>query len=64
MRKLISRWSYWLGIACLAITVVWWAGSAVGLGKQLAIGPQGQLVSYLSFFHASIAFFVTTIATT
>jgi hypothetical protein len=62
MEKLIASWSYWLGIACLVIAVVWRAGNAGGFWLPIALTP-GHTIWYLSFFHASILFFVTTIAT-
>ena len=62
MEKLIARWSYWLGIACLVITVIWRTANAFGLLLPF-IGPPGRAIWYLSFFHASILFFVSAIAT-
>lgn len=62
MEKLIARSSYWLGIACLLITVIWrvvnvfrsWSPSAV---------TSGQAIGHSAFLHASILFLVATIAT-
>jgi len=62
MEKLIARWSYWLGIACLVIAVMWrivnifwsWRSSASTTGP--GFGP-------LTFLHASILLLVATIAT-
>ena len=62
MKKLIARLSYWLGIACLVIAVIWRALNAFGFWLPLNVTP-GHTIWYLSFFHASILFFVTTIAT-
>jgi uncharacterized membrane protein YhaH (DUF805 family) len=62
MEKQIARWSYWLGIACLVIAVVWRTVNAFGVLLPINVTP-GHTVWYLSFFHASILFFVTTIAT-
>ncbi len=62
MEKHVIKWSYWLGIACLVIAVIWRAMNALGLLLPLTITP-GHTIWYLSFFHASILFFVTTIAT-
>ena len=61
MEKLIARWSYWLGIACLVIAVIWRGVNAFGLWLPVNVTP-GHTVWYLSFFHASILFFATTIA--
>lgn len=62
MEKLIARWSYWLGIACLVIAVAWRTVNAFGLWMPINVTP-GRSIWYWSFFHASILFFVTTIAT-
>jgi len=35
MEKRIATWSYWLGIACLLITIAWKAGNAFGLWRAL-----------------------------
>lgn len=63
MEKLIARWSYWLGLACLVIAVIWRAVNAFGFLLPLSVVP-GHTVWYLSFFHGSILFFVATIAST
>ena len=63
MEKQIGRYSYWLGIACLVIAVVWRILNAFGLWLPVNVTP-GHTVWYLSFFHGSILFFVATIATT
>ena len=61
MEKLIARWSYWLGIACLVIAVTWRAVNAFGLILPLTVVP-GHTIWYLSFFRGSILFFAATIA--
>ena len=63
MEKHIGRWSYWLGIACLAIGVVWRAVNALGVLAPPTAAP-GRPISYWSFYHGSILFLVTSIATT
>lgn len=63
MEKQIGRYSYWLGIACLVIAVVWRILNAFGLWLPVSVTP-GHTVWHLSFFHASILFLVTTTATT
>ena len=62
MEKLIARWSYWLGIACLIVAVLWRVLNAFGFWAPLIITP-GRTIWYLSFLHASILFFVAAIAT-
>jgi len=61
MEKLIARGSYWLGIACLVIAVIWrivnvfwsWHSSASTAGPSMG---------HLTFMHGSILFLVATIA--
>jgi hypothetical protein len=55
MEKLIARWNYWLGIACLVIAVTWRAVNAFGLILPLTVVP-GHTIWYLSFFRGSILF--------
>jgi hypothetical protein len=62
MEKLIAHVSYWLGLVCLFIAVIWRIVSAFGQ-LQSATVITGRTVWYVSFFHGSILFFVTTIAT-
>ncbi len=62
MEKLIARSSYGLGIACMVIAVIWRAVNALGFWLPMTVTP-GHTIWYLSFFHASILFFLTTIAT-
>lgn len=67
MEKLIARWSYWLGMACLVIAVIWkivdvfrsWHSSAAAAGAAATAGPIG----HAAFMHGSILFLVATIAT-
>jgi len=63
MEQRIASWSYWLGIACLVITMVWKGMITVGLGKapSLASLTSGE-ISYWSFYNASIVFFVASLA--
>jgi hypothetical protein len=61
MEKNIVQWSYWLGIACLVIALVWRGFNAFGLWLPMNVTP-GHSVWYMSFYKASLLFFVTTIA--
>jgi len=61
VEKLIVRWSYWLGILSLLIALVWRAFNALGMWQPLHI-VVGQSVYYMSFYKASLLFFVATIA--
>ena len=59
MEKLIARWSYWLGIASMVIALLWKTVSVFGWWLPSGISR----LTYLSFLHASILFFLTTVAT-
>jgi hypothetical protein len=61
MEKHIVHWSYWLGIACLVIALLWRAFSALGMWLPATITP-GNTVYYMSFYKASLLFFVAAIA--
>lgn len=65
MEKLIACWSYWLGVACLVISVICRAVYASAVWRTVTLGHTSWYLStlFLSFFHASILFFVVTIAT-
>jgi len=62
VEKHLVTWSYWLGIACFVIALVWRACNAVGmlLPKSMVTG---QTVSYMSFYKGGLLFFLLTIAT-
>ena len=59
MEKQVTQWSYWLGVTCLAIAVLWRALNALG------IGPPDVLkgVNYMSFYKGTLLLLVTSIAT-
>ena len=61
MEKHLVTWSYWLGIACFAIALLWKAWTAFGmlLPKSVLAGP----VSYMSFYKGGLLFFLMTVAT-
>jgi hypothetical protein len=63
MGKHIGRWSYWLGIACLVIALGWRAVGALGLLVPPSTAP-GRMISYWSFYHGSLLFLATSIAST
>jgi hypothetical protein len=61
MEKIIGRVSYWLGIASLVITLIWRGLNALHIGTPTTI-TTGQTVYYMSFYKASLLFFVGAIA--
>jgi len=62
MEKLIARWSYWAGIACLVIAVIWRIVNIFRSWQSSATTSE-PFIGHLAFFHASILFLVATIAT-
>jgi len=61
MEKLIARLTYWLGIACLVIAVIW---RIVNFFRTMQSPPgAGGPISHLAFMHGSVLFLVATIAT-
>lgn len=62
MEKHVITWSYWLGIACFAIALVWRAANTLGvfLPKSLT---QGETIYYMSFYKAGVLFLLVAIAT-
>ncbi|HEY1472264.1 MAG TPA: hypothetical protein VGF61_24710 [Candidatus Acidoferrum sp.] len=61
MEKIICRVTYWLGIASLVIALIWRALNGIGMGMLKAAVP-GQTIYYMSFYKASLLFFVVLIA--
>jgi hypothetical protein len=53
--------TYWLGIATLIVALLWRAFNALGMWLPMQISP-GQTVYYMSFYKASLLFFVGAIA--
>lgn len=62
MEKLIANCSYWLGVGCLVVALVWRVGAALGLFMPGYVTP-GHSVSYLTFLNGTILFFALTVAT-
>ena len=62
MEKHIVRWSYWLGVVCVALALVTRALNVLGVARNVFTG-QGQPISYHSFVDGALLFFVTAIAT-
>jgi uncharacterized membrane protein YhaH (DUF805 family) len=62
MEKLIARSSYWLGMACLAVAVIWRV--AIVFRSVQSPAATGAAIQPGSMMHASILLFVASIATT
>jgi hypothetical protein len=55
MERQILHWSYWLGLACLIIAVVWRVANVFGLALSNSIFP-------LTFYKGSLLLLVAAIA--
>lgn len=62
MEKLIVHVTYWLGIACLVVAVIWRIVNTFRLW-QSPTGAGGGPLGHGAFVHASIAFLVAATAT-
>ena len=61
MEKRILQYSYWLGLACIAIAVVWRAANAMGYLVQT--DPPLHSLGYMSFFKAALLLLLAAMAT-
>lgn len=62
MEKLIGRWSYWAGITCAAIAILWRLANAFSF-LPVSTMRTGVDISYLSFLHIGFLLFIVTMAT-
>lgn len=58
MEKQIIRWSYWLGLVCVIVSLVWRGLTTVGLLPIALLS-----VSYMAFYKTAFLLFLTGIAT-
>ncbi len=64
MEKHILQWTYWLGIACLVIAVVWRTLNALGAIVPLpAFFATAHFIWYGGFLKWGLLLFVASIAT-
>lgn len=62
MEKQLLQWSYWLGVACVAVAIVWRAANAIaGIPTDLHLA--GKEVTYWTVIHGAILFLLVAIAT-
>jgi hypothetical protein len=61
MERNIAHWTYLLGIASLIVALLWRAFNALGLWLPMYI-REGETVYYMSFYKASLLFFIAAIA--
>lgn len=61
MEKIIVRWSYWLGVACVVVALLMRTANAAGL--MTVVDTRGMYIGYMSFFKGAILFLLTAVAT-
>jgi len=61
MPKHIAKWSYWIGIACLAAAMLMRAASLMGIPTSPSL-IEGRSFGYLTFYRGALLFFAATIA--
>ncbi len=61
MDKKISVAGYWLGIACVVLTIIFRALAAFGVWPNL-VPANGAGISYNTFHHAAELFLIVSIA--
>ncbi len=62
MEKQISVISYWLGLICTALAVIFRVCIALGMNLPQLGTAGGVAISYVSFLHGSVLFFLLSIA--
>jgi hypothetical protein len=62
MEKLIGRWSYWTGIICAAIAILWRLANVFSF-LPFSTMRTGFDISFLSFLHVGFLLFIVTMAT-
>ena len=60
MERYLTKWTYWLGIACAVIALIIRGAQAVGLYLDFP----GVNLGYMSFYKASFLLLAVAIATT
>jgi len=60
MAKHIMRWSYWLGVACVALAIVIRVLNVFGL--PVLLHTKGNPVSFATFLNGALLFLITSIA--
>ncbi len=61
MEKKILVYSYWLGMLCVVMALVWRAASMLGYFGEPLI--RSLSLSYTSFFKGAVLFLLVTVAT-
>ena len=62
MEKQLSTVGYWLGVVCTVLALIFRFLTAVNKIPPFLGVPGGNAISYLSFLHGAVLFFVLSIA--
>jgi hypothetical protein len=62
MEKQLSAIGYWLGLICTVLALVFRFLTALNRIPSFVGVPGGNAISYLSFLHGAVLFFLLTIA--
>ncbi len=61
VEKYLVRWSYWLGIACALVALIWRGLFAVGIPERISYDDRA--VGYAGFFNGALLFLLIATAT-
>ena len=61
MEKKIAQYSYWLGVACVVVALVWRAVNSMGYFPNANVPGVG--IYYMSFYKGGLIFLLVCIAT-
>jgi hypothetical protein len=62
MEKQLSALGYWLGLICTVLALIFRGFTALNIIPPFMGVPGGSAISYLSFLHGALLFFLLTIA--
>ena len=62
MEKQLAVWGYWLGVICTVLALIFRAFTAANMTPPHMGAPGGSAISYLSFLHGAVLFFLLGIA--
>jgi hypothetical protein len=62
MEKQLSVLSYWLGLICTVLALIFRIFTALNINLPRMGQPGGTAISYLTFFHGAALFFLLAIA--
>jgi hypothetical protein len=62
MEKQLSTVGYWLGLICTVLALIFRAFTAINMIPPHMAAPGGSALSYMSFLHGAVLFFLLAIA--